>query len=174
MEFEGVACEQLPLVMKGKTFMSVEILARSNDEAMDMKKRAEMFGEEVRNTKVWDGPCPDGSFIYINMFMRMSSPEYFILRHVWYEDDLIDAISFVNEMVGCFQTSLSCSDIADGEYVECSPQTTIYKLKRYLSQISDTPEGEKAMVAVLLATEGLGSPSEARDAAIAQVSKYLG
>lgn len=153
--------------------MGIEIIANSNEQAATMADAARKFGEHVTGTKVWDGPCPDGSFMYIAPFMRMSTPEYFTLRHVWYETDLIDAVSFVNEMVGCFQTNLSRSDIPEGEYIERSPQTTIANLKKYLSQIDDTPEGEKAIVAVLLATDELRNPTEARNAAIRQINKYI-
>lgn len=139
---------------------SVEILATNDAEATYMSKRAEMSGRKVRGVTLWDGPVPEGSFIFITPTMRMSTAEYFFLRKV-NELPLPEAVRVGLELCGKFHTSLTQYDLTDNyDYVR-TVRTTKAKLSKYLRGCANTKEGRRAKRVLRHVAENCPSPAAA-------------
>lgn len=122
------------------------ILASSEEEAQAMRERAEESGATVRGVTVWTGPVPEeGSFEYISPTTRMSTPEYFFLRKANTLPDA-DAIATGDELCGYYATHLTRPDLAPGEVIPIDePRTSVERIRAYLAQVEDTPEGKRAL-----------------------------
>lgn len=91
----------------------------------------------------WNGPEPDGSFMYGKCF-RMSTPEFFFLRRANMLP-FAQAAEIGMELCAKYRTKLTCPSIGDGYDFLFEPRTTKKKIRHYLSQIEDTKEGKKAL-----------------------------
>lgn len=137
-----------------------KILATTNAEADQYATNAEAIGIHVTGTVIWTGPTPKGSYDYLTPWMRMSTPEFFYLRRA-NTDDMQTAIAIGDELTGYYRTSLTCHDLAEGVIEACKPRTTVTKLREYLDQIHDTPEGARALNVLDLIHEGRDAPRDA-------------
>jgi hypothetical protein len=91
--------------------------------------------------------------------MRMSTPEYYFLRRA-NTDDERTAIAIGDELTGHYRTSLTCHDLDESVIEACKPRTTVTKLRAYLTQIHDTPEGARALNVLELVHEGRDEPRD--------------
>lgn len=148
--------------MPNKIIDNITVLAQDTDHADTMKKFAETLELNVKGASVWDGPCPEGSFVRVTPFLRMSTAEFYTLRKVS-ELSMHDAVLFIDEMCGLYETSLTNPDLADGEIkILDEPRTTGFDLFLYLSQVADTDQGAWALFALSFSEDGLGGPIAAK------------
>lgn len=137
-----------------------QVLAATTEEADQYAENAEAIGIHVTGTVIWTGPTPAGSYDYLTPWMRMSTPEYYFLRRA-NTDDMRTAIAIGDELTGHYRTSLTCHDLDEGDIEACKPRTTITRLRAYLTQVYDTPEGARALTVLALVHEGLDEPRDA-------------
>ena len=148
--------------MPNKIIDNITVLAQDADHADAMKKFAEALELNVKGTTVWDGPCPDGSFVKVAPTIRMSTAEFYTLRKT-FELSMHDAVLFIDEMCGLYATNLTDPTLADGEVeILSAPRTTGFDLFLYLSQVADTEQGAWALFALSFSEDGLGGPIAAK------------
>ena len=124
---------------------SIHILATSEEEARLMEAQVIAEGGTLRRTTIWKGVVPPNSFINIDAYTRMSTPEYFFLRKcntMPYEG----AVVLGNELCGYYTTKLTCPDYPIWYWEALNePRTTKAKLEAYLRQCEDAPEVQLAL-----------------------------
>lgn len=126
-------------------FDSIEVIATSNEEAARFLEGAKELGENVRQTTVYEGPVPNGSYVEINENVRMATPEFMFLRKA-NELPKDEAIMLCCELLSCYATQRTAGSMKRGEIVRNDqPHTNIFYLTLYLSQVAGTKEGDKAM-----------------------------
>jgi len=134
--------------------------ARDREEADNMREAYEARGGEhaISGVTLWDGPVPPvGSYEHIDEFTRMSTAEFFFLRKA-NTLSTRDAVALGNELCGYYATRLSRPDIAPGIVLEVMrPRTTTARLREYLAQVADTPEGRRALCVLAHVEDNLTS-----------------
>ena len=139
---------------------SYVLLARDEDEARRMRQanEAREDGHAIRGVTLWGGPVPPvGSYEHIDEYTRMSTAEFYFLRKA-NTLDVTDAIAMGNELCGYYATKLSRIDLAPGVVIEVTqPRTTTARLREYLAQVADTPEGRRALCVLAHVEDGLTS-----------------
>lgn len=107
----------------------------------------------------WNGPVPNGSFMKINSYVRMSTPEYFFLRMA-NGMPFDTAVKIGMELCGKYATSLTRPDLKDDYVFLMEPRTTKERIAAYLEQIIDTEEGKKALDVLECVVESASTPME--------------
>jgi hypothetical protein len=111
------------------------ILATSEDRAEEMAMNVRLLGGNVRRTTIWKGVVPPNSFHHIGFNVRMSAPEFFLFRKMAQNSD-VDARTYACEMLGTVATSLTMSDLDEGEYAVLEePRLTVPEMLDYLSPV---------------------------------------
>ena len=136
-----------------------KVLATTTEEADQYATNAEAIGIHVTGAVIWTGPVPEGSYEYLTPWIRMATPEYFFLRQA-NTRDLQTAIAIGDELTGYYRTNLTCHDLGEGVIEACKPRTTVARLRAYLNQIHDTPEGARALNVLELVHEGRDEPRD--------------
>lgn len=141
---------------------SVQILAKSEDEATLMSMAAKATGNVVRGQTIWTGPVPErGSFTWVRSNIRMSTPEYFFLRKA-NTLGIIDAAILGMELCGKYRTSITSPDMPEDKYEFLTDtRTSTAVIRDYLMQIKGTPEYERAIKVLNLVSDRCASPMQA-------------
>ena len=134
--------------------LMVTVLGTSESIQTNTDVARDVWGANVRGTNVWDGPVPDGSFLpTTNPFVTMASPEYLFLRKA-NQLGLFDAIEVGCVLLSHYSTSITSPSLAPNEVERMDyTHTTYERLKAYLDQIDDTPEGRRALMVLCLAND---------------------
>lgn len=163
--------ERKTLDMLNDIIDSVTLLASDDETANAMRCGAKARGIRVDGTTIWDGPCPDGSFMRIAPGVSMSTAEFYVLRKAS-EMSRREAILFIDEMCGLYETKLTNPYLADGELcILKESRTTKRALYEYLMPIRDTRQGSKVLDALTYAEDRLGGPIAARRSMRANTSR---
>lgn len=132
--------------MEYKIDGSVTLLASNETEADAFRRNCEATGTSVSGVTMWDGPVPPNSYMFINPFMRMSTPEFFAFR-MSNTLDTYEASLLVAELLSNVRTNRTAS-MDDNTYEdlvkEDGPRMTASGYREYLSEVMDTPEGARA------------------------------
>ena len=123
----------------------VHVLATNETDAHRMEQEVQAAGGRVSRTTIWKGVVPEGSYMPIDEYTRMSTPEFFFLRKAnEYPHDL--AVTIGNELCGYYATQITVPSLPDW-YWESIPEqrTTKAKLTAYLQQCPNAPECQHAL-----------------------------
>ena len=124
----------------------VIVLGTSREESEEMRRSAEDEGVEVKATTEWTGPIPErGSYEMLSPWVRMSTPEYFFYRKANQLPER-EAVILGCELVSHYRTNVTAHNLPD-DVIErvYELRTTVRRLRDYLMQVKDTPEGAKAL-----------------------------
>ena len=114
---------------------NAHIIATSQEAADEMELNVRLLGGSVEKTTIWKGVVPPNSFRHIGWNVRMSMPQFFLFRKMAQNSD-IDARTYACEMLGTVATSLTMSDLDEGEYVVLEePRLTVPEMVDYLSPV---------------------------------------
>lgn len=159
---------------------SVTIIAPDEQVASIMGERASEQGLCVRDTRIWDGPTPPGSFlspIGKEPGVMMSTPEFMFLRQAQTLDETA-ATLLASELVGHYMTKSVRPDLGDDEWADDTPDTYVDDLFLYLFQVAGTPQGKRAISVAIHVVEadltGLESPTQAWLALLADTAGVRG
>ena len=123
---------------------SVITLVTSADDAEKVNEEASGIGLNVKSTAVWEGLVPPNSYMDLNEYVRMSTPEFFMFRKA-NELELVDACILFCEMWSTFRTNLTAHNMEPGEVdVLFEPRTSFYEFAEYIKPVLDKPEGIRA------------------------------
>jgi hypothetical protein len=119
---------------------------RENDN-----KDADEFGKlgvSVLGRTKWDGIVPEGSFIVINPYMRMSTPEFYFFRKCQ-ELSHEDAMELACTLMSHYNTSMTTPKLGDGEVERTDEAHTTYnEMLEYLLRINPCVESDAALSAL--------------------------
>jgi hypothetical protein len=103
------------------------------------------IGVGVIGRKRWDGEVPEGSFMFINPYMRMSTPEFYFFRKCQ-ELSHEDAIELACTLMSHYNTHMTRPRFKEGdiERKDCT-HTTCDKLWDYLLRINPCVERKRAL-----------------------------
>ena len=125
---------------------SVELI--DTKEHTNNAKLLDKMGVEVIGRKRWDGEVPEGSFMFINPYMRMSTPEFYFFRKCQ-ELSHEDAIELACTLMSHYSTHLICPDLQDGEFeLKDETHTTFDRLYEYLMRFEPCEERDEALSAL--------------------------
>lgn len=139
--------------------MSVTLLATNDDEMTAYEQNCEKDGLKVDGKAMWTGPVPPNSYMFINPFLRMSTPEFFAFRKS-NELELGDAVALVAELLSNVRTERTAIGMPEGIYEDLAkhsgPRMNASDYRDYLAEVADTPEGARAIVILEMAIEVVG------------------
>ena len=119
---------------------------------------AALMGAHVTGTLVWEGIIPPNSYMWIDAYTRMSTPEFFFFRKANQIPEA-EAIALGDELCGYYATSATKSDFPSW-YWESIPEqrTTKELINAYLQPVADTDEGKQALAILAKVTDGKEMP----------------
>lgn len=140
---------------------TVQILATNETEAAVMQASAEAQGSRVTGTAIWTGVIPPHSYVMLDEYTRMSSPEFFFLRKA-NELPFEEAVSLGNELCGLYATARTCPDFPFW-YWESIPEqrTNVETILAYLLQVPDAAECQVALKVLAYVEDGRTMPGQA-------------
>ena len=122
-----------------------------NVELIDTKEHTndpkflDSIGVGLIGRKRWDGEIPVGSFVLINPFMRMSTPEFYFFRKCC-ELSHEDAIELACALMSHYNTHWTCPDLQDDEFeLKENTHTTFEKMRGYLMRFEPCEERDEAL-----------------------------
>jgi len=114
---------------------NAHILATSKEAADEMELNVRLIGGNVKKTTIWEGIVPPNSYTRIGWNVRMATAEFFLFRKMAQNSD-VDARTYACEMFGTIATSLTMSDLDEGEYAVLEePRLTVPEMVDYLSPV---------------------------------------
>lgn len=126
---------------------SVVILDTKENENSDAHA-IEGMGVKVIGRKRWDGEVPEGSFIFINPFMRMSTAEFYFFRKSC-EMSHEDAMELACTLMSHYNTHMTTPELMEGEVERKEDtHTTFDMVREYLRRINPCEEKDKALSAL--------------------------
>ena len=137
---------------------TVQILATSETEAEIFTAGAEQAGMQVTGALIYTGIIPPNSYMWIDPYTRMSTPEFFFFRKANQLPEA-EAIALGDELCGYYATSATKSDFPSW-YWESIPEqrTTKNLINAYLQPVANTPEGKQALAILAKVTDGKEMP----------------
>ena len=103
------------------------------------------LGVKVVGRRRWDGIIPEGSYTFINPFMRMSTPEFLFFRRCQ-ELSHEDAIELACTLLSHYNTQETTPSLEEGEFERIDdPHTTFDRVHDYLHRIHPCEEKDRAL-----------------------------